>query len=467
MPRTRTLIHATFAVALLVSLTTFAGIGPVSAQEGAAFGDAVAVSDEEGTALGSIAVTEVSDPYTDFDPDAPPEPGSRYVALTAAFDADANERFDIEPRAVVLQDDAGFLWDQTSFVVPDDAVVPELSGETLAPGSRVSGLVVFTVPEGRAPARVFYQPENSRLLDLAELSDQPAPTVGDAVPIVDSEGGTGAVTVTNVADPFEAFDPTQPPPVDARFVLVTLTYENTGDGRFFIEPFRLALRDADGNLWSSTNVARVDETEIVPDLGRTQLAPGDRLSGVVGFAVPAGTGLNGIYAEPASGQLLLLADVREGNAPASDDEAATPTAALDEDVSTALADACVDVARWLETARGRIDQVQGIALEDVTLEDLATLIELAPRYAEMAEAQLGEEAPEAVAAVDTALAAALREHAAAVEQILGAADPGKDPVQEVTQALQALDDAGARMQQIETELASIASECGAPGAASP
>lgn len=464
MPRIRWLLHAMIAFALLGSFAVVGGES-ASSQEGAALGDAVPVSNEEGDALGSIAVTEVADPYEAFDPNSPPEPGSRYVALTVAFDADAGERFDIEPRSIVLQDDAGFLWNQSSFVVPDDAVVPELSSDTLAPGSRVSGVVVFPVPDERAPARVFYQPESSRLVDLADLSNMPAPTVGESVPLVDSEGGTGSVTVTEVADPFEAFDATQPPPVDARYVLVTLAYENTGDGRFFIEPFGLVLRDADGNLWSSTSVTRPDESEIVPDLNRTQLAPGDRLSGVVGFVVPVGVEPNGVYAAPTSGQLVLLADIRPGVEPATQEEesAATPVAALDDDATAALTESCVDVEQWLATAQERIDVIQGIDLENMTLEDVAMLAEEAPRYAEFAQMQLEEEAPEALDAVNAALTATFGEYAAVVDQLMGATAPGNDPIQEIAEALQSLDAAGLRLQQVEAEAAKIASECGLPG----
>lgn len=466
MPRIRWLLNVMIALAVLGSFAVVRGES-ASAQESVALGDAVSVSNEEGDTLGSIAVTEVTDPYEAFDPNSPPEPGSRYVALTVAFDADAGERFDIEPRSIVLQDDAGFLWNQSSFVVPDDAVVPELSSDTLAPGSRVSGVVVFPVPDERAPARVFYQPASSRLVDLADLANEASPTIGEAVPIVDSEGGTGSVTVTEVADPFDAFEATQPPPVDARFVLVTLAYENTGDGRYFIEPYGLALRDADGNLWSSTSVTRPDETEVVPDLNRTQLAPGDRLSGVVGFVVPVGVELSGVYASPTSGQLVLLADIRPGVEPAGEVEeaAATPSALLDDDAAAALTDSCVDVEQWLATAQERIDVVQGIDLDNVTLEDVAMLAEAAPRYAELAHMQLEEDAPEALDAVDAALAATFSEYADVVDQLLGATAPGNDPIQEITEALQSLDEAGLRLQQIETEAERIAGECGLMGAA--
>ncbi|HLL49057.1 MAG TPA: hypothetical protein VK356_00190, partial [Thermomicrobiales bacterium] len=171
-------------------------------------------------------------------------------------------------------------------VLAEDALVPELTSQTLAPGSRITGIVGFEVPEDREPARILYQPESSRIIPLQDLSGEEPPALGDAVSIVDSEGGTGSVTVTEIVDPFEDVDPTQTPPEDRRFVLVTLLYENTSDGRFFVEPYGLLLRDVNGTLWTSTSISRLEETELIPDITRAQLAPGDRLSGAAAFVVP-------------------------------------------------------------------------------------------------------------------------------------------------------------------------------------
>src|SRR5215212_2908783 len=116
--------------------------------------------------------------------------------------------------------------------------------------------------------------------------------------------------------------------------MVTLVYENTSDGRFFVEPYGLLLRDAKGNLWSPTSVTRLEESELVPDITSAQLAPGDRLSGAVVFLVPEGTGLSGIYTSPVSGQLLQLAGLESGSDGeatgardrTNDESAATPVA---------------------------------------------------------------------------------------------------------------------------------------------
>ena len=90
-------------------------------------------------------------------------------------------------RHIALQDDAGFVWTPASMVLAEDALIPELSSQTLGPGSRVTGVVGFLVPEERAPAQVLYQPESSRLIPLLNLTGEEPPALGDAVSIVDSD----------------------------------------------------------------------------------------------------------------------------------------------------------------------------------------------------------------------------------------------------------------------------------------
>ena len=451
MRQIRVLLTSLIACALLVTGLPMFTVSPVEAQEGGSDnGIAVPVTDEEGVAVGTITVTNVVDPFTEFDPAYPAEEGSRYVVVNAAFDADAGARFDITPYSIVLQDDAGFLWTQASLTLAEDALVPELTSQTLGPGSRVTGVVGFVLPEGRVPVRVLYQPESSRIIPLQDLSGEVPPALGDTVSIVDSEGGTGSVTVTEVVDPFEDVDPTQTPPEDGQFVMVTLVYENTGDGRFFVEPYGLLLRDANGNLWSSTSVTRLEETELVPDITSAQLAPRDRLSGAVVFLVPEGVELSGIYTSPVSGQFLQIADLG-----VAADDWATPMAS-----TAAVNGSCAELERWLGDTRERIRLAAEMSLDDATLEDLDILAAHVGEYAALAEAQLADQPPEEAEAVGKALISTLRAYSGALEQILGADDPSNDVALEMTDAMNTFNDAGSRLGQIEEELVRIAEECG-------
>jgi hypothetical protein len=459
MRHVRALLALVIACTLLIS-----GFPDGTALRVAAQGEGVTVpvTDEDGAAVGSITVTEVIDPFTEFDPAYPPEEGGRYVAVNVAFDADAGNRFDIAPSEIVLQDDAGFIWNQASMELAEDALNPQLSSQSLGPGSRVTGVIGFAVPEGRTPARVLYQPESSRIIPLLNLSEEEPPTLEENVAIADSEGGSGSVKVTEVVDPFEDVDPSQSAPADGRFVMVTLTYENTSEGRFFVEPYGLLLRDANGNLWSATSVTRLEESELIPDITSAQLAPGDRLSGAVVFVVPEGVGLAGLYTSPVSGQLIQLADLNGGSTDETtgiegnntgDESTGTP-------VASTAAGGCADLDRWLAGARERIQRAGEMSLEDATLEDLDSLAEHVDEYAALAEEQIADQAPPEAEAAAKALAATLQAYSDSVDQILGANDPDKDAASELTEGMNTFNDAGTRLNEIETELNNIASECG-------
>jgi hypothetical protein len=321
----------------------------------------------------------------------------------------------------------------------------------------VTGTVGFTIPEESTPARVFYQPESSRLVLLADLIGAPPPALGETLPVLDSEGGLGAVTVTEVVDPFEDVDPGTIPPEGSRFVQATLMYENPGDGRFFIEPSGLLLQDGNGDLWSTTYVPRPAETMIVPDLERTQLAPGDRLSGAVTFAVPTGAEPAGLYTSPVSGQLLQLADFAVSAAEPTDE--ATPETAA-SDTTAALSASCADLEQWLATTRERIAAAAAMSLDDATLSDLESMAEHVEAYAALAEEQLQDVAPPDAEAAGKALVATLSAYGESLDQILTAEEPGKDVMVELTEGMNTFNDAGARIQQIEEELGRLAADCG-------
>ncbi len=159
-------------VALLVVLGLAPGpVAPVAAQGDApTVGTDIPYVDAEGVERGLVTVSEVADPFTDFNPDQPPEAGSRYVLLTVAFEAAADQPFEADPYDLLFQDTDGYLWSPTSVPRPADVVIPELQSQTMAPGNRVSGVVGFVVPEDAELTGVHFQPESGRLVLLADLA---------------------------------------------------------------------------------------------------------------------------------------------------------------------------------------------------------------------------------------------------------------------------------------------------------
>ena len=100
-----------------------------------------------------------------------------------------------------------------------------------------------------------------------------------------------------------------------------------------------------------------------------------------------------------------------------------------------------------------------MSLDDATLEDLDGLADHVGEYAALAEAQLADPPPPEAEAVGKALVSTLRAFGAAIEQILGANDPGNDVALEMTEAMNRFNAAGSRLDEIEEELGRIAGQC--------
>lgn len=141
--------------------------------------------------------------------------------------------------------------------------------------------------------------------------------LGDTFLYVDAEGVERAtITVLAVEDPFEDVAEGYEPAADARYVLLTVAYENVGPGPFETRPDQITVQDTDGFIWSSATVERGDDVTI-PPLRSVEMAPGDRVSGVIGFQVPAEAELARVLFQPESSRLLVLADVQTSPAPES------------------------------------------------------------------------------------------------------------------------------------------------------
>lgn len=470
MPRRNMLVAVLFVSSLLVPGLAFGSRNAVYARQEAGPGIAVPVANTEGVTVGSITVTDVADPFTAYDPNYPPEAGMRYVAATVAFDADAGQRFDIQPSSIVLQDDQGYITNQAYISLPADALIPIVSSQTLSPGSRITGLVVFSLPEDRSPARVLLQPQGNQLVLLADLSHAPRPGIGQAVPIQDSEGGSGTVTVADVTDPFEDLAPDQVPPEGSRFVGATLVFDNTSDGPFAIEPYGITLQDATGVFWGSTYAYRPDEAMLIPDITSARLAPGDRLSGEIFFAVPTGVGLAGLFVSPTYGQFIQIADL-SGSTTTTAVTEATPAAAAPEPTPTPVSQPeeqptttadggdCADFEQWLRETRDRIQRARTLNDEAATLSDLDILTEHALAFEALASDQAASAFPEEAEPVNKALVATFRAFGDGINQFLASSDASAGMSLGESDAAGTLAAAGARLTEIEQRLDLVATGC--------
>ena len=454
---------ASLVVLLLLLLLAFGASVPAAAQDGTpitqsegrqAAGDEVLYLDAEGEERGLITVAEIADPFAEFDPASPPEAGSRYVLLTVAFENTGGQPLEADPNDLLLRGVNGSLWTPTTVPRPDDVAIPELQNQQMAPGNRVSGVVGFVVPEEVELDQVFYQPESGRLILLADILPGPGPALGSEVFYVDPEGGRGLVVATEIFDPFEEFEPSQPPEAGSRYVLLNVAFENIGEQPFQADPYDLLLRDADGFLWAPTTVPRPADVA-VPDLESQTMAPGNRVSGVVGFVVPEDAELAGVHYQPESGVLILLADLLAGAGaaatPAAGDAVTTPAAAT--------AAGCEGVEAWLADTGERLDRMAEISREVAALEDVAGLEELATEFAELAEAQAAGPIPPPAEEINAAIVDVLTAFADALDRIATAADPDKDLALEISAGMNAFNNAAATLEGIGEQVVDLATDC--------
>jgi hypothetical protein len=319
------------------------------------------------------------------------------------------------------------------------------------------------------PARVYFQPVSSRLVLLAELVATTLPAIGTAVPYTDSDGGTGQVTVREIVDPFTGVDPSYPVPDGSRYVYAALTFENTSDGAFHSDSYALLLQDANGDLWSPEYVTRTGETLVVPDLSWTQLAPGDRLTGAVVFAVPADAQLTGLYSSPTGEQLVPLAAASGSSTPAdatTADETPTAEPITSEETSTPEPDLvtpepevstnpCTALQDWLLAGTDRILAAQSLAEDARNATDGATLSDISVQFAQMADDEALVDVPADGEASEKALVATLRALSVATADAASVVDGGGD----ATEALALVSRAQDRLAAIQGQMALVTGNC--------
>lgn len=133
-----------------------------------AIGEATPYTDRMGADLGTITIRDVADPFTDFEPTRPPAEGTRFVMLTAAFEAAEGAAFVADPRALLLIDDGGGVHRFANVTRPPGQLIQVLEGQPLSPGDRVSGVVGFQVPTDTVIDVVVYAPEFDRVVPVAD-----------------------------------------------------------------------------------------------------------------------------------------------------------------------------------------------------------------------------------------------------------------------------------------------------------
>jgi hypothetical protein len=151
----------------LIELADLAGGG------GPAPGGAVTYTAADGSSA-TISASLI-DPFTAFEPTAPPPEGTRFVVLQPVFENTGQRPYFADPYDVAVRDVNGFIYPLVSVYQPEGAPIPALEGQTMSPGDRLSGYVGFALPTDARIADILYFPESSRIVTLADLAGGAAP----------------------------------------------------------------------------------------------------------------------------------------------------------------------------------------------------------------------------------------------------------------------------------------------------
>ncbi len=317
------------SVALGLSLLSSLLVGvAIAAHAQAPIGTEVPYVDADGVARGTVLIKELSDPFTGNDPARPAPDGQRYIGLSVAFTAADDQSFNANPSYIILRATDGHLY-QPGYVprLPDE-LSPDLQAQTMAPGNRVSGFIGYTVPTDAVIEEITYTDSTYRALPLADLVPTAGPAADTPVDYVADDGTKGQFTIT-VADPFTDFDPTYPAPEGSRYVGLDIVATDPGEAPFQVTPNQFYLRDATGNLYYPANVYRPEGAKL-PVLEGQPLAAGDRISGFLGFAVPADAPVVAVDLWPGGARRVTIVDLVGGGPAPSAGPAGSPAPVASE-----------------------------------------------------------------------------------------------------------------------------------------
>ncbi|MFN8519579.1 MAG: DUF4352 domain-containing protein [Chloroflexota bacterium] len=296
------------ALLVIVNAVLVGTVPSVLAQAAPSVGTEVPLVDDQGVTHGTIQVKQLDDPFAGT-PDSPPAAGSRYVGIIAVFTAADDQQLDANPYYIVVRDTDGYLY--TPVYVARDAAdpIPDLQSQTLAPGNRISGFVGYVLPSGAKIDDITYTPSTYLALPLVDVDTDPGPAVGQPIPFTAEDGSQGTFTI-KVTDPFT--DASSTPAEGTRYVGLQVAIENTGTSVFQADPTDLYLRTSSGALVYPSGFSRNDMT--IPDLQSQPLSPGDRVSGFIGYPVPAADTVTTVEIWPSGNRRVRLAAVNGGGA---------------------------------------------------------------------------------------------------------------------------------------------------------
>lgn len=437
-------------------LLAISGFSPAVAAQS---GQEAVIPGTDGGELARVSVEEIVDPFETYDPSYPPIRGYHYVLLTMTVENTGSRPLQIDPGDLLLRDVNGFLYGDSPVYREQGPTEPDLENQELAAGTTVSGAVGFQVLNSVDLAELLVIPDSGQLVQLMDFdAADPAP-LGNEVVLVASEGGAiGTVVADEFADPYEEYPADSPPGRGSHYAMLAVTIANTGARPMQIDPNAILLQGSDGFLYGPGSVPRPDDA--APELEYQDLAPGDEVSGTVGYEVISGVQIWRMLYQPANDRLLVLADLSDGTEDRTDPDG---EATASSDGAAGEVD-CAEIEEWLIPVSADAAAVFSVvsSLMIMRIEEDSEFVTVAHQAADAfflsAEALQDGDAPADVAVLNQELADAYTAYGTALEALAVATE--QDDQDAIDEASRALFDAEPALITATQEVAALAATCG-------
>ncbi|MDQ2682637.1 MAG: DUF4352 domain-containing protein, partial [Chloroflexota bacterium] len=297
----RKLLSLVMTLTLLSSMAVTGAFAPrlASAQD---VGDTVTINDVDGNEIGLVTLEDLVDPFEDFDQD--PERGLRFISLELTIENTGDDPITITPQNIGIVDDGGLIYVDVSVNRTDD--IESIEAMDLEPGEEITGGLEIGLPEESEITQIIWLVGTGQLPTL--YRDLEPVAEGDEVSLNNADYEEEAVFIAEeVVDEYDDLNEDVVLNEGFKFVGVTVTIENTGEEDFVPEPEFIFLATTDGIFWAQdASLVRSDDAiDEVPDLTDDPIAPGDSVTGFVGFGTPDTAEIDYVFYLPSDSTRLI------------------------------------------------------------------------------------------------------------------------------------------------------------------
>lgn len=434
----RKLLSLVMALTLLSSMAITGAFAPrlASAQE---VGDTVTINDVDGNEVGLVTLEDLVDPFEDFDQD--PEPGLRFISLELTIENTGDDPLTITPQNIGVVDDSGLIYVDVDINRTDS--IESIEAMDLEAGEEITGGLEIGLPEESTITQIIWLVGTGQLPTL--YRDLEPVAEGDEVSLNNADYEEEAIFIAEeVVDEYDDLNEDVVLNDGFKFVGVTVTIENTGEEDFVPEPAMIFLATTDGIFWAQDpSLVRSDDAiDEVDDLTDDPIAPGDSVTGFIGFGTPDTAEIDYVFYLPSdSTRLIHLYDADTsggaddpdgtpedddtsgrddddgGLGPIGRDDDETPEAD-DETPEANTGDECAGAADWAEFTIDQLGEWSAVFAEiDPENLDAAELADQAEAVRDLADAQADSEFPPAAEELNDAFVQAFEDTADALDTI--------------------------------------------------